>query len=404
MTVAPDGTQPRDPPVRRFALFDYGFRPFFLLAGLYAAAIVPAWLYLFAHHSVPFGALPAMYWHSHELVYGFVAAAIAGFLLTAVPSWTGARGFAGWPLITLVALWIAGRLAMATLGHVPFVVSAVAELALLPALIVLLAPPLLRSQNRNTPLLAVVAVLWLTDAAFLLALRSGDIALADGAIRFAINLALILITVVGGRIVPSFTANALRRRGDEVEPVSRTWLETLVIASMIAIALLDLFRPNSRLSGALAALAAIAQAARLSGWRSFRTRGESILWVLHVAYAWLPLGLALKACWLLFDAGWAIKWLHAFTVGLIATMILAVMTRASLGHTGRPLAVSPAITIAYVLLTLAALLRVFGGAVAPGAYLPAVTLAGLAWTMAFLIYLIVYAPILIGPRVDGKPG
>jgi len=404
MTVAPDGTQPRDPPVRRFALFDYGFRPFFLLAGLYAAAIVPAWLYLFAHRSVPFGALPAMYWHSHELVYGFVAAAIAGFLLTAVPSWTGARGFAGWPLITLVALWIAGRLAMATLGHVPFVVSAVAELALLPALIVLLAPPLLRSQNRNTPLLAVVAVLWLTDAAFLLALRSGDIALADGAIRFAINLALILITVVGGRIVPSFTANALRRRGDEVELVSRTWLETLVIASMIAIALLDLFRPNSRLSGALAALAAIAQAARLSGWRSFRTRGESILWVLHVAYAWLPLGLALKACWLLFDAGWAIKWLHAFTVGLIATMILAVMTRASLGHTGRPLAVSPAITIAYVLLTLAALLRVFGGAVAPGAYLPAVTLAGLAWTMAFLIYLIVYAPILIGPRVDGKPG
>ncbi|HKE46263.1 MAG TPA: NnrS family protein [Steroidobacteraceae bacterium] len=390
--------------MRRFALFDYGFRPFFLLAGLYAAAIVPAWLYLFAHRSVPFGALPAMYWHSHELVYGFVAAAIAGFLLTAVPSWTGARGFAGWPLITLVALWIAGRLAMATLGHVPFVVSAVAELALLPALIVLLAPPLLRSQNRNTPLLAVVAVLWLTDAAFLLALRSGDIALADGAIRFAINLALILITVVGGRIVPSFTANALRRRGDEVELVSRTWLETLVIASMIAIALLDLFRPNSRLSGALAALAAIAQAARLSGWRSFRTRGESILWVLHVAYAWLPLGLALKACWLLFDAGWAIKWLHAFTVGLIATMILAVMTRASLGHTGRPLAVSPAITIAYVLLTLAALLRVFGGAVAPGAYLPAVTLAGLAWTMAFLIYLIVYAPILIGPRVDGKPG
>jgi uncharacterized protein involved in response to NO len=390
--------------LRRFALFDYGFRPFFLLAGLYAFAIVPAWLYFFAHHSVPFGALPAMYWHSHELVYGFVAAAVAGFLLTAVPSWTGARGFAGLPLITLVVLWLAGRIAMATVGRMPFVVSAIAELALLPALVALLAPPLLRSQNRNTPLLAVLGVLWLSDAAFLVAMRRGDIALADGAIRLAIDLALILITVIGGRIVPSFTANALRTRGESVELVTRRWLERLVIAAMIAIALLDLFQPNSKLSGALAAIAASAQAARLSGWRSFRTRGESILWVLHVGYAWLPVGLALKACWLLFDAGWAMKWLHAFTVGLIATMILAVMTRASLGHTGRPLAVSPAITIAYVLLTVGALLRVFGGALVPGAYLLAVTLAGLAWTIAFLIYLVVYTPILVGPRVDGKPG
>jgi uncharacterized protein involved in response to NO len=404
MTGDSAGTQLRDQPTRRFALFDYGFRPFFLLAGLYAFVIVPAWLYLFAHHSVPFGALPAMYWHSHELVHGFMAAAIAGFLLTAVPSWTGARGFAGLPLITLVLLWIAGRIAMATVGRVPFLVSAIAELALLPALVALLAPPLLRSQNRNTPLLAVLGVLWLSDGAFLVAVLHGDAALADGAMRLAIDLALILITVIGGRIVPSFTANALRRRGESVELVTRPWLEVLVIAAMIGIALLDLLQPNSRLSGALAAIAAGAQAARLSGWRSFRTRGESILWVLHLGYAWLPVGLALKACWLLFGAAWAMKWLHAFTVGLIATMILAVMTRVSLGHTGRSLAVSPAITIAYVVLTVGALLRVFGGALAPDAYLFAVTLAGLAWTIAFLIFLIVYTPILVGPRVDGKPG
>ena len=390
--------------VNRCALFDYGFRPFFLLCGVYALAIIPVWLFRFAHAATPFGALPAMYWHSHEMLYGFVMAAVAGFLLTAVPSWTGARGFAGRPLMIVVILWILGRAAMSTVGSVPFWLTACAELALLPAILLLLAPPILRSANRNAPLLIVVGVLWLIDVAFLLGLQRGDAALAGGAMRLAIDLVLILVTVIGGRIVPAFTANALRQRGESASTVTYRPLEFAVIAAMIAIAITDVFAPDSLLSGLLASIAALTHAARLSGWRSFRTRGEPILWVLHVGYAWLPVGLALKATALLAGAAWALKWQHALTAGAFATMILAVMTRASLGHTGRPLVVSRAIAAAYLLLTLSAVLRVFGVALFPGSYLWTVTLSGLAWVLCFGIFVVVYAPILWSPRADGKPG
>jgi len=395
---------PADKPAYRCAVFDYGFRPFFLLSGCYALAIIPIWLYRFAHSATPFGELPAMFWHSHEMLYGFVIAAVAGFLLTAVPSWTGARGFAGRPLMLVVSLWMLGRLAMSTVGAVPFWATAAAELSLLPVLLALLAPPIFRSANRNAPLLAVVTVLWLIDGAFLVALQRGDAALAGSTMRLAIDFVLILVTVIGGRIVPSFTANALRMRGEAVTTITRRPVEFAVIGAMIAIAITDVFAPDSRLSGALAALAALAHVVRLSGWRSFRTRGTPILWVLHVAYAWLPVGLALKAVALLGGAPWAMKWQHALTMGVFATMILAVMTRASLGHTGRPLVVSRAIALAYVLLTVATVLRVFGIAAFPGHYLLTVTVSGLAWVSCFGIFVVVYAPILWSPRADGKPG
>jgi uncharacterized protein involved in response to NO len=388
----------------RIALFDYGFRPFFLLCGLYAVLMAPLWLYRFAHASTPFGALPGVYWHTHEMLFGFVIAAVAGFLLTAVPSWTGANGFAGRPLILTVTLWLAGRLAMATVGAVPFWVAASVELALLPVLLLLLAPPILRARNRNLPILAVVTLLWLIDAAFMRALGTGDVLLAAGTSRMAVDLVLLLLVVIGGRIVPAFTGNALRRAGSEAAPVTRGWLEILSIGSVAAIALCDLLLPDSPLAGVLAAVAAAAHALRLAGWKSFRVGGEPILWILHVGYAWIPIGLALKACWLLGGAGFAAKWLHALTFGAFATMILAVMSRASLGHTGRPLVVSRAVTVAYVLLTVGAVLRVFGAALMPDWYLLALSASGGAWMLAFLIFVVVYAPILILPRPDGKRG
>ena len=393
------------PPARpwRFALFDYGFRPFFLLGGLYALAIVPLWLYRFAHASVAFGALPGVYWHAHEMLYGFVFAAVAGFLLTAAPSWTGTRAYAGWPLAIVVALWIAGRVVMGYVGAVPFWLTAFAELALVPALLLLLAPPIIRSARRNVPLLGVLVVLWLIDGVFLAALARGDAPLASGAMRLAIDFVLVLVTVIGGRIVPAFTANALRRRGETVTVVTRMPLEIATIAAMVAIAIGDVFAPETKLAGALAALAAVLHGIRLAGWRSLRTRSESILWVMHVAYAWLPIGLALKAAWLLGAAGWAMKWQHALTMGLFGTMILAVMTRVALGHTGRPLVVSRAITAAYLLLTAGALVRVFGAALFPQHYLLTLSFSGLAWVSCFLLFLIVYAPILLGPRADGQP-
>ena len=304
----------------------------------------------------------------------------------------------------VVGLWMLGRLAMSTVGAVPFWLTAAAELSLLPALLALLAPPIFRNANRNAPLLAVVTVLWLIDGAFLFALQRGDAALAGSTMRLAIDFVLILVTVIGGRIVPAFTANAMRARGEAVSTVTRRPLEFGVIGAMVAIAITDVFAPDSALSGALAAIAALAHAFRLSGWRSFRTRGEPILWVLHVAYAWLPVGLALKACALLGGAAWAVKWQHALTMGVFATMILAVMTRASLGHTARPLVVPRAIALAYLLLTAGTVLRVFGVAVFPAHYLLTVSLSGLAWVLSFGIFVVVYAPILWSPRADGKPG
>jgi uncharacterized protein involved in response to NO len=397
-------SDPALPQASRFALFDYGFRPFFLLCGLYGLVIVPLWLYRFAHASVPFGTLPGVYWHAHEMLFGFVAAAISGFLLTAVPSWTGSRGFAGRPLIILVALWLAGRVAMALTDMMPIWVAATLELSLLPALLILLAPPILRARNRNLPILGVITLLWLIDAAFMRAMQTGDMQLAAGAARVGVDLVLMLVVVIGGRIVPAFTGNALRRLGSEVVPVTRHWLEIVSIGSVALIVLCDLLRPDSRTAGVLAAIAAAAHALRLSGWRSFRMRGEPILWVLHVAYAWIPVGLALKALWLLGDMGFAAKWQHALTFGAFSTMILAVMSRASLGHTGRPLVVTRAIATAYLFLTAGAFLRVFGGAWTPDWYLLTLSAAGLAWVAAFAIFVWVYGPILMSPRIDARQG
>jgi len=320
-----------------------------------------------------------------------------------VPSWTGSRGFAGTPLIAAVLCWGLGRVAMSTVGDLPFWLTAAAELALVPLLLVLLAPPIFRSGNRNSPLLVVLTVLWLIDATFLYALARGDVLLAGSTIRLAIDLVLILVTVIGGRIVPAFTGNALRARGDEPRIVTRKPVEIAAIASMVAIAVIDVFAPDATLSGVVALLAAAVHLSRMSGWRSFRAH-DPIVWVLHVAYAWLPIGLALKGATLLGHADWAMKWQHALTMGVFGTMILAVTTRASLGHTGRPLVASRAIAIAYLILTVGTALRVFGVALMPTHYLLTVTVAGLAWEIAFGIFVAVYAPILWAPRADGKPG
>lgn len=383
--------------------FAYGFRPFFLMSIAYGLLTIVAWIGIRSAGLSPLPHLPPQQWHGHEMLFGFGGAAVAGFLLTAVPSWTGARGFAGWPLVALTILWLAGRAAFAFASHLSSLTVAFAELMFLPALAAMVAVPLLRARNRNTPLLIVLAALWLVDATFLCAMSLGEVSLASRMLRVTLDILLLLITVIGGRIVPSFTANALRRTEIDARIRNQPWVDRTAIASMALLVLADGIAPEHPLLPALTAIAAFAHAVRLAHWRGLRTLREPIVWVLHVAYLWLPLGLALRTVYSLTGADWASGWMHALGAGAAATMIIAVITRASLGHTGRPLTVSRPVAIAYGMLLLAAVARV-AATVLPAFYEWLVRIAASLWIAAFAIVLVVYAPMLLRPRVDGRDG
>lgn len=338
------------------------------------------------------------------MLFGFISAAIAGFLLTAVPSWTGSRGFAGWPLRLLAALWLLGRIAVATSAVWPSYLVTVVDLSFLPALIGFVLPPLLRAHNRNTPLLAVLLAFWLADGAFYCGLAQADELLSLHALLIGIDIVLLLVTIIGGRIVPAFTNAAFKQRGIVVAARASPFMTPLVIASMLAVIILDLFWPDGISAGVIAAIAAMAHAVRLSQWRGMKTLRIPIVWVLHLAYAWLPIGFLLKSLLLLAHLTFAVYYLHALTIGAVTTMIVAVMTRAALGHTGRPLTVSHPVAVAYLLLAIAAVVRVFVPVLHIISYTQVIVTAAALWSVAFGIFLVAYAPILTRPRLDGKPG
>jgi uncharacterized protein involved in response to NO len=385
-------------------LFAYGFRPFFLAAGASALVLVPWWAGSFAF-GIPLASdWPPTLWHAHEMLYGFICAAIAGFLLTAVPSWTGQRGFAGPPLMLLAALWLLGRILVCSSRLWPLPLVAAVDLAFLPALAALVAQPLVRAKNRNTPLLAVLGLLWVGNAVFYWALAGRDATRAALALRIGIDVVLVLVTVIGGRIVPAFTSSGLKARGDAVPLHAWRGITPLAVGLMVGVAAIDVVRPDGAVAGWVALAAALVQAVRLLQWRTLHVLRMPIVWVLHLGYAWLPVGLALKALAILEGAVIAAFWVHALTIGALSTMILAVMTRATLGHTGRPLVASPSIAAAYLLLAAAAIVRVFGLLWWRHNYPAVVVVSGLLWAAAFAVFAAVYAPMLWSPRVDGKPG
>ena len=381
----------------RLALLAYGFRPFFLLAALYAILAIPLWAALLHGLAEPVRIAP-LAWHAHEMIYGFVAAAVAGFILTAVPSWTGRRGFAGMPLLVLVVIWIAGRLAFFTPLNATLV--AVLDLAFLPALTLAVLPSLVRSGNRRN--FVFVVLLGLLFAANLRFHLAG--AASTEPLSLAVNTILLMVALVGGRIVPAFTSARLKQCGLDVRIPGHAVIDRTALAAALAVLVVDLISPRGMAAGVTAAAAAVLLALRLARWQGHRTLGEPILWVLHVAYAWLPVSLALKAAWLLGGYPFAAAWMHALTIGAFSTMILAVMTRASLGHTGRALVAPRPMTYAYLLLTAAALARAFGPAIVPAGGFAWISVAAALWTIAFALFVIVYAPVLCRPRADGKPG
>lgn len=391
------------------ALFSYGFRPFFLGASTYAMLLMPAWIaWIISSHAgggawlaVPGGPFA---WHAHELVFGFACAAIAGFLLTAVPNWTGALPISGTPLVSLFALWLAGRFAMTFSPVLPQVLVASLDLAFLPCVGAVAARQLFaRPAARNLVFLVLLAVMTAANAHYHAATSGLSQSDPLEGPRAALLVVAVMICIIGGRIVPAFTHNWLHlNRPDAKRPVRSAWLDGLSVASFAAFAVSVILLGPGIVTGMLAVIAALANGIRLWLWHGWATLSEPIVWVLHLGYAWLVAGAALYAGASLTGMIPVSLALHGFATGAAGTMTLAVMSRASLGHTGRALKVAPPVVWAYVAITVAALLRVLGPLLAPNASHIILSLAGIAWTLGFALFVVTYAPILTTPRVRQK--
>ena len=381
------------------ALLTAGFRPFFLLSALWSALAVPLWLISFAGEGALPSVLPPLVWHVHEMVFGFGAATVAGFLLTAIPDWTGRHPLRGGPLASLVLLWIAGRAGVFMSAWTGTAGAAFLDLAFPVAFLGLVAREIAAGRNwRNLPIVAALALLLLGN--LLVHFEAVGIT-TTGATgnRLGVATLLMLISIVGGRIIPSFTRNWLARERPEIPPPAVFGRFDRAALTTTALALALWVLAPGGLATPLAALAAgLALGARLARWRGSATLREPLLWVLHLGYGWLALGfvlLALSGVTALLPQTAA---LHALTAGAIGTMTLAVMTRASLGHTGRPLAADPGTTAIYILVTLAAVLRLFAP-LAEAHYLFVLSLSGAAWSGAFGLFAMVYARSLTLPRL-----
>ena len=379
-----------------------GFRPFYLVAAIFAVAAVPAWLVSYAG-GVPLGDyLQGMAWHSHEMIFGFAPAVIAGFLLTAVRNWTGQSTPTGAVLAGLVALWLLARLLMLTGVEVA---AAVVDVLFLPSLGIAVAIPIWRSRNtRNYKVLAVLTALTLANLCYHLAvLDLLPVGLARVSMTAALDIIAILIAIVGGRVIPAFIGNAV----EGASPRHNAGIEIVSVGALLVILVIGLLTPWVAVSSTtwlvVFAIAATGQGIRLLLWQPLRSRGDPLLWMLPVAYSWLPVSLLLRALEMesIVSSGAA---MHAFTIGTIASLMVAMMMRSTLGHTGRPLVAGTAEIIAFVLLQLSAIVRVFAGSIVPGVYREAMVVSGVLWTLAFAVFLYRYWPILMRPRIDGRPG
>ena len=389
---------------RPTALLSYGFRPFFAAASVYALLAMLAWRpLLFGKLALPI-AIPPRDWHIHEMVYGYAAAAIAGFLLTAIPNWTGRPAVRGRLLLALVLAWVAGRLAMATSALIGEWPAVLIDMLFLPLVAAVAAREIVSAGNRrNFKILGVLALLTAGNAVFHLeVLRDG---MAGYGQRIGLAAVIGLIVLIGGRIVPAFTRNTLLRQGPGRLPQPFGRFDIVAIAAAgLALAAWTV-APDAGGTGVLAILAGLLQAVRLLRWAGDRCRGDWLSPVLHIAYAFIPLGfLLLGIANLVSEPAMPGAAAHAWGVGALGLMTLAVMSRATLGHTGRQLRASPGTIAVYLLAITAATARI--AAAFPSSLDTALLhVAAGAWVGAFAGFAVVYGPMMLGPRLDaGPPG
>ena len=388
--------QPKNPAAPSgFALWNLGFRPFYLLASLFSAFSVFLWAGQFSGW-IP-GYLPGPLWHGHEMIFGYTTAVIAGFLLTAVRAWTNQPTASGLPLMALAGLWVCGRVLVLT----PWSTAAMLVNAVFPvAVAVAIAIPLLRSRNtRNYFFVGLLVLMSGLIVTVNLALQGRFELSPILGLQLALDAILFIMVVMGGRVIPMFANNGIPGTNATRHPL----VEKLALGSVILLFVADGLQLPQTVIAVVALVSALAHGWRLYQWKPWRTLATPLVWILHAAYAWIVVYLLLRGLTAL-DLLTGSFAAHALTVGAIGGLTLGMMTRTARGHTGRPLLADRFEIGMFLLIQVAAIIRVFGGVASPGLYLASIELSGLLWTVAFGLYAVRYWPVLTRPRLDGKPG
>lgn len=381
-------------------LLSIGFRPFFIVASIAAVVLILLWLVSLHSSSIElpnyFGTVA---WHGHEMLFGYTGGVIAGFLLTAVRNWTGVATWSGTKLGLLLAVWIAGRL-LPWFNDVPPLIITVVDLSFFPLLAIGLSAPLRQGKNRvNLIFIPLILAMAFANLVSHLQLRGLSIGLGD-ALYVMLDLVLLLIVLISGRVLPFFTRSAI----PGFQPCTRKIVERLTFVVLLAIIITDLVETIPKfVSTLLWLIFALTQAVRLSGWTDRRISRIPVLWVLYTGYIWMIIGALLQG---LAEAGMfpATLALHSIAIGVIGVFTLGMMARVTRGHTGRNIGVGKLTVVGFILLNLAALMRVFGPVVLPDAYSLWIVFSGAAWAIAFGLFTLRYVPRLLQPRIDGRPG
>ena len=380
----------------RPSVLERGFRPFFFGAAVFAAVAIPLWLAMLRLGWMPPAMLDGRQWHIHEMLFGFVTGVIGGFLLTAIPNWTGRLPISGWRLGVLFGLWFSGRIAMLLSGFAPTAAATIDSAFLIVLAFVALREVAASRNVRNLPVCVAVSTLAIANVGFhVTALGGLDTGLFE---RLGLGVVAVLLMLIGGRIVPSFTRNWMLKQKMTALPAEFGMIDKAAMLLGGAATLFWIVLPDGSVTGILFSAGAIALAIRLARWRGWAATKDPLVLILHVGYAWLPVWqvlMALHIFWpFAFDGPTAI---HALTAGAAGTMTSAVMTRASLGHSGRPLVAGLLTRLVYVLVVTGALLRLMAPWF-PADYLSVIGVSGMIWASGFALFALGYAGILLRPR------
>jgi uncharacterized protein involved in response to NO len=380
-------------------LLSYGFRPFFLLGAIYAGIAVLAWLPMFNGELELLTAFSPIDWHVHEMLYGYLPAVVTGFLLTAIPNWTGRLPIQGLPLLTLVAVWLAGRVCVTFSGEIGWLLAAIIDVSFLVLVVAATAREIVVGKNwRNLRVVGLVTLLLAGNIAF--HVEAHVQGTAEYGARMGIAVIVLLLVVIGGRIIPSFTRNWLARENPGRLPTPFGRFDVAVIGCSAATLALWTAQPTGRLIAAALAATAVLNIVRLARWAGDRTWRERLVLILHVGYAFVPFGFLLASAAAL-ELAAPSAGVHAWTVGAAGTMTLAVMTRASLGHTGKALTASAVTQAIYAAIVVAALARICSSLEPEWSGL-LLDITAFAWVAAFLGFAASFGPLLVGAQRGTK--